>query len=920
MKKLLLLFAVALLCSVTLFAVPKKVAFVYQAGYNLNKFTWGATGYDPTLDPIHIALVSNTNFAITDFAYPTQTTIPDTTTLKTFDLVIMAEAMAGGQPLSNTMQYLVGKVPMLNFKAYAYTSGRWSWAAPSNPAIKNTAVRINPGFATHPIFKDVVVTNDTVQIFSGSTIASNLLQGFGAPLAGSKIEVDNIIANLSTAATSAIHEIKGLDKKYMLIPMSSDFCNTVTPNGVKLVLNACNYLMGATGGFDPSADFKIAYLYDSTYSGYCGIGNDPIFNNSVIAEKNSIAINISGFTTASTDTLAALEKYDLVVISEAMGSGHAFAKMMLGLVNRVPVLNFKSFLYKNTVWNWGAGANPTAGTTVGGVDKIRIDTAFAAHDLFKDVEVIDTTITLFRNSAGILKNLVQGYTATVGGFIAADKVYATVKGTTLTYNAIHEHGTSNKYLLIPISSDAMYVSDAINLSDAAMQMINNAVYYLIQTKSSVLPAQKPTFSLVYKNAVTKVIIKTVTPEGKIYYTTNGAEPTTASSLYADTLSILTNCTVKALTAKQGYNNSVVDSIIVIVKTMAVTPTIGVAAAEVGKTVTITGAEGSSIYYTISGATPAVATATLYTAPFVVKRPCVVKAIATMTDKLNSDVASQEVTIDGYTVREKVLVWANFNTQPTTWVWANTDTTTISSGDVIAKYAYTPPTEIDPNLRPTHKKVDFNNGFMVGSLGQRINLQTTGVTYAGGTYSALTDGDAGASDRAMSFLTTNTAADPTTAYMATTATHTGPFDVVVWFTGAKAVTWTEKLEVSVSTTNDSTSTWTVLDTLVSIGDKFIRKRIAYYDATMPVYVKLASASQLGTNSNMMIFDVKLLGEGPAVAIKQVDNAAKTVVSKRIYTASGIEVKRPVVGLNIVRSIHSDGTVKVEKIMLKDPYAY
>lgn len=925
MKKIVLLFVLAMLCSANLFAAKKKVAFVYQTGYNstaTNRAAWGwPNGYDPTLDPIHTALAAV--YDVTDFAYA-QTVIPDTTTLMTYDLVVMSEAMSGGQALSNNMVRLVGRVPLLNLKAFTYTSGRWSWAAPANPAAKTTAVLVNAGFSTHPIFKDVVISNDTVNIFSGATIpvaqVTNFLQGFGTPLAGSKIEIDNIIATLPNTTSSAIHEIKGLEKKYMLIPLSSDLLQRVSANGIKLVMNACNYLMGATGGFDPSADFKIAYVYDSTYAGYCGIANDPIFNNTVIAEKNSTAINIAGFTTASTDTLAALEKFDLVVISEAMGSGHAFAKMMLGLVNRVPVLNFKSFLYKNTVWNWGAGANPTAPATVGGIDKIRIDTASIAHELFTDVEIIDTTITMFRNSAGIMKNLMQGYTATVNGFIAADKVFATVKGTSATYNAIHEHGISNKYLLIPVSSDAMFVTDAINLSDAAMQMINNAVYYLIKTKSTVLPAQKPTFSLIYKDAVTKVIIKTVTPEGKIYYTTNGTLPSTTSSLYADTLSITANCTVKALTAKQGYNNSVVDSIVVIVKTMAATPSIAIAAVAEGKSITISGAEGASIYYTLTGATPAVATATLYTGPIVVKRPCVVKAIATMTDKLNSEVASQEVTIDGYIAREKQLIWANFNTQPTTWVWANTDTTTLSSGDVFAKYAYTPPTDLDPNLKPTHKKVDFKNGFMVGSLGQRINLQTTAVSLAGGNYSPLTDGDAGATDRAISFLTTNAATDPTNAYLATTSAFAGPFDVVVWFTGAKAATWTEKLEVSVSPTNDSTSTWTVLDTLISIGDKFIRKRMAHYDATTPVFVKLTSASQLNTNSNMMIFDVKLLGEGPAVAIKNVSNASKTVVSKRIYTLSGIEVSRPVVGLNIVRSIYSDGSVKVEKIMLKDQYAY
>lgn len=921
MKKIVLLLALAMLCSTTMFGVKKKVAFVYQSGYNVDKTAWGwpATGYTPTLDPIHIALAEA--YDVTDFVYA-QTAIPDTTTLMTYDMVYMSEAMSGAQNLSNTMVKLVGRVPMVNQKAYVYTSGRWSWAPPANPAAKTTSVTINPGFENHAIFKDVTVNGGVVQLYDGTNVLSNMVQGFGTPIAATtKIESDKILANITGTATSAIHEILNQGEKYVLIPMSSDLLITATPDAVKLVLNACNYVMGTSGGFDPSADFKIAYMYDSTYSGYCGIANDPIFNNTVIAEKNSIAINIAKFTTASTDTLAALEKYDLVVISEAMGSSHAFAKMMLGLVNRVPVLNFKSFLYKNTVWNWGAGANPTVPANVGGIDKIRIDTASAGHELFVDVEVIDTTITMFRESAGIMNNLMQGYTATPNGFIAADKVFATVTGTTATYNAIHEHGASNKYLLIPISSDAMYVSDAINLSDAAMQMINNAVYYLIKSKSSVLPALKPTFSLIYKNAETKVIMTTLTPEGKIYYTTNGSVPTTTSSLYIDTLSITANCTIKAFTAKQGFNNSTVDSIVVVVKTMAATPSISIAAVEGGKSVTISGAEGESIYYTTSGATPAAATATLYTGPFVIKRPSLVKAVATKADRLSSEIASKMVYVDNYFLRDSVYVWANFNTQPSTWVWANAAGRDTSAGDVFAKYPYTPPTDADPDLKPTLKTMNFNNGFMVGTLGQRINLQPTAVA-ATGSYSPHTDGDAGASDRAISFLTTNAGSDPTTAYMTTTASYAGPFDVVVWFTGAKGNNaLTEKLQIAVSPTNDSTSTWTVLDTMTSISDRYIRKRIAYYDATTPVFVRFKSASDLNTNSNMMIFDVKLMGQkSNPVAIKNVSNATKTIVSKRIYTVSGIEVSRPVVGLNIVRSIYSDGSVKVEKIMLKDQYAY
>lgn len=914
-KRNLLLVLAALLCVTTLFA-QKKVAFVYQSGYNVSKYVWDANGYNPTLDPIHIALAST--FTVTDFVY-TQTQIPDTTLLKTFDLVVMSEAMSGAQPLSNNMLSLVGDVPMLNMKAYVYTSGRWSWAPPANPATKTTSVTINPGFESHEIFKGLEVANGVVQIFDGSSTVSHLVQGFGTPIATGLIEQDKLIANVTGTTSYAIHEIANLSKKYMLIPISSDVVTTVSPNGVKLVINACNYLMGGASGFDPDAPFKIAYLYDSSYSGYVGIENDPIFNNSVIAEKECISVDIKSFTAASTDTLAAFEKYDLIVVSEAIGSGHAFAKPLLGLVNRVPMLNFKSFFYKNTVWNWGAGMNPSTvkNNAELGVAKIIVNNAYADHQLFANIEVEDSTITLFKTYDTLYKNLVQGYTATADGFISADKVLAKVKGTTATYNAIHEHGTANKYMLLPISSDVMMLDGAINLSDNAFQMISNAVYYLIESRGNVLPATPPTFSLDYGNNVTHVTMSSLTTGAKIYYTKDGTVPTISSSLYSDIVDITDSCTIKAFAVKQGYDNSAVTSVAVAVKSMAATPVITVAAASTGKTVTITAEAGTTIYYTTNGGTPKT-TSSVYSAPLTITRPCVIKALVVQTGKLNSAVAEQAVAIDGYVERGLTLAWANFNTQPTTWVWANTDTTTISTGDVIAKYAYTIPTVEDPTLTPTLKTVDFNNGFKVGTYGQRINLQSTGVALTG-NYSPETEGDAGASDRAMSFLTTNTSADPTTAYIVTTQSFTGPFDVTVWFTGAKAATYTEKLQVSVASSLDAT-TWTVLDTLTSIGDKLIRKKVSHYDATTtaPVYVKLASVSNLGTNSNMMIFDLKIMGEGiDPVAIEN-PVTDKTIVSTRIYTLSGIQVKTPVYGVNIIKNIYSDGSVETKKVIIKELY--
>lgn len=913
MKKRNLLFVlVALLMATTAFA-QKKVAFVYQSGYNVSRYVWDASGYNPAVDPIHIALAST--FNVTDFVYA-QTEVPDTTLLKTFDLVVMGEAMSGGQTLSNTMLKLVGDVPLLNMKAYVYTSGRWSWATPANPATKTTSVTINPGFENHEIFKGVAVNNGVVEIFDGTSTVSNLMQGFGSINAAGLIEQDKLIANVTGTTSYAIHEITSLQYKYMLIPISSDVATTVSPNGVKLVINACNYLMGGASGFDPDAPFKIGYLYDSSYSGYVGIENDPIFVNSVIAEKEATAIDIKSFT-ATTDTISGLEKFDLLVVSEAIGSGHAFAKQILSLVNRVPMLNLKSFFYKSGVWSWGGGVNPSTvkNNAEPGVPSIIVNSDVRDHELFANIEIEDSTVTLFRNFDGVYKNMVQGYTATTGGEISSDKVYARVKGTTATYNAIHEHGATNKYILLPISSDVMMLNGEINLSDNAFQLISNAVYYLLESKGNVLPATAPTFSIEYGNNVSTVTISSKTTGASIYYTKDGSEPSTTSLLYTAPVSITDSCTMKAIAVKQGYDKSPVSSAVVIVKSMAATPVITVAAAANGKTVTISAAAGATIYYSTNGGAP-LTTSEVYTAPLTITRPCTVMAMAVEPGKLNSDVAEQAVTIDGYVNRGLTIAWANFNTEPSTWVWANTDTTTASSGDVIAKYAYTPPTAEDPTLTPTYKSVDFNNGFKVGTFGQRINLQTTAVA-ATGNYSPETPGDAGATDRAMSFLTTNTSTDPTTAYLVTTQSFAGPFDITVWFTGAKAATYTEKLEVSVASSLDATK-WTVLDTLSSIGDKKVRKRVAYYDATAPVFVKLSSVSNLGTNSNMMIFDVRLMGEGqdPVAIDKPVVD--KKVIATRIYTISGVMVKSPVAGVNIIKKIYSDGSVSTEKVIIKDRF--
>jgi len=762
------------------------------------------------------------------------------------------------------------------------------------------------------------------RVMLNGTNLSFTIQGL---LAGKKITIVTMTANTSNArgiscssnnATRIGGDATSLVENTNIFEVNADVVGEAS----------VTFTTGSTGGvhirsiiaegddvFDPDAPINIAYLFDSSYSdgtGVVGTENDAILQSGLM-QKNVILFDVKELTDVNSqvfvDSLASLEKYDVVVVSEAISSSQAFGKKLVSLVNRVPMLNMKSFFYKSEVWNWGTGLNPTnINNGESGVTTVNVKNGFVDHKIFSDID-ISGGLQLFTGNV-LDKNLVQAYSTTEGSLIADDNVIATVTNGTDTLNAIHEHGTSNIYMLIPLSSDAIS-----SVSENAIILIYNAAIYLASTKSDVIPATKPTITQEYFNGYTLVSITTPTAGASLYYTVDGTAPTILSPIYSGKLQITENCTIQSIAVKQGFDNSSVATAEVVVKSMATSPIITVSNTGTVKSVTLTAAEGASIYFTLNGATPAAATATLYNGSFVVDRPCVVKAMVTEAGKLNSEVVSENVTIDGYTERAKTMLWANFNDQPGLWSWANTDTTTATSGDVIAKFAYTVATEADPTLVPTLKTVTFENGFVVGSYGQRINLQTTGVA-ASGNYSPETDGDAGATDKAMSFLTTNASTDPTTAYIVTPQAVNGPFDVAVWLTGAKGASYTEKLEISVAGTMNATQ-WIVLDTISSQGDKFLRKRVAYYDASASVFVKFASVSNLGTNSNMMIFDIKLMGEGKdsEMSVKE-PITDKMVVLTRIFTLSGIEVKAPVYGVNIVRKIYSDGSVETIKVIIRE----
>jgi len=137
-----------------------------------------------------------------------------------------------------------------------------------------------------------------------------------------------------------------------------------------------------------------------------------------------------------------------------------------------------------------------------------------------------------------------------------------------------------------------------------------------------------------------VTITSSTTSATIYYTNDGTEPTTTSSIYTVPIVVAANVTLKAKAVKDGFDDSQTETATYVINQVD-TPVFSLAAGTYNsaQTVSITCAtEGSVIHYTINGTEPD-ATSPTYTAPINVAWNQTVKAKAMKTGWGDSQTAS-----------------------------------------------------------------------------------------------------------------------------------------------------------------------------------------------------------------------------------------------------------------------------------------
>lgn len=279
--------------------------------------------------------------------------------------------------------------------------------------------------------------------------------------------------------------------------------------------------------------------------------------------------------------------------------------------------------------------------------------AYASKTNFSDSEIAYYTFSISSYSGGIYADKEDGSTVKNGEVIHLNTdvsdadIYYTTDGSTPTNDS--SKGSSVK---ISGSPNENVVVKAIAVSKGTEKSISFATFtYKIMNRLAA-----PTASVPDGAVFTKEGLVTLTAEsGKIYYTTDGSEPSTASNLYRSGIRIQESLQIKAIAVEDGYEHSEVSSFSYAFASQVETPQASFASGELEMGTEISfycATEGASLYYRTDGIEPDPSNknnVSLYTGPITVDKATTFKVIA-VKDRMQD---SKVVTV-AYTVREPII--------------------------------------------------------------------------------------------------------------------------------------------------------------------------------------------------------------------------------------------------------------------------
>lgn len=280
--------------------------------------------------------------------------------------------------------------------------------------------------------------------------------------------------------------------------------------------------------------------------------------------------------------------------------------------------------------------------------------AYAAKDGFSSSATSNYSYSISSYEGGIYANLESGSVVKNGELIVLNtdmsnaEIYYTTDGTTPT---VH----SNYGRTVSIQGAPGENITIMAMAVASGTEKNNS--YAIFTYKIIDKLSPPTASVPNNAIFTKVGAVALTSEaGRIYYTTDGTQPTTASAIYREPIEITRAVTIQAIAVSSEFEQSEVSVFHYGFAKQVAPPTASFASGELemGTQITFTSAtEGATIYYRTDGGELNLARKSeleIYTEPITINKATTFKVIA-VKDKMQD---SNVLTV-GYTVREPVII-------------------------------------------------------------------------------------------------------------------------------------------------------------------------------------------------------------------------------------------------------------------------
>ena len=238
-------------------------------------------------------------------------------------------------------------------------------------------------------------------------------------------------------------------------------------------------------------------------------------------------------------------------------------------------------------------------------------------------------------------NLIANLTDTHNNIPLANKnIQFTINGTLIGTATTNNQGTATLPYTINLNNGTYNI---------LAQFTADTNYTASNNTNNLTVVLRPTASVDQLGGIyntNKTVILSMNKPGTIYYTTNGTNPTTSSSVYSKPLSISTTTVLKYLAVDLAGNKSPIYTqsytIDKVVPTASANPTGGLY--NTTKSVTLTMSEPGTIYYTTNGTTPTT-TSTKYSGPITISSTTTLKFLAIDTAGNKSPIYTQIYTID-----------------------------------------------------------------------------------------------------------------------------------------------------------------------------------------------------------------------------------------------------------------------------------